>query len=67
MILTTEVHLIIYVTSVALLWEENNWNSFLISMIINWIVFTAVLIFSLLLLALIILHFFLIFNNITTY
>ena len=39
----------------------------MLSMVINWIVFSAVLIFSLLLLGLIILHFFLIYRDITTY
>jgi hypothetical protein len=37
------------------------------SMIVTWLVFAAVLIFSILLLGLIILHFFLIYNNLTTY
>jgi hypothetical protein len=67
MILVAEAHLFIYLTSVLLLWTENNWNNFIASMIAVWIVFAAVLVFSILLLGLIILHFYLIYHNITTY
>jgi hypothetical protein len=67
MILTAEGHLFSFLLSVIMLWVEDLWRDYLVSMVLTWIIFAVVVLFSLLLLALIILHFFLIWRNITTY
>lgn len=67
MILLVFANMMVYLVSVALLWVENKWKHFLIPMVINWLISTPVLILAILVLALAILHFFLIYHGLTTF
>jgi hypothetical protein len=67
MIAAVFANMLLYLTSVATLWAQNNWKEYLVAMVINWILFSVVLVFSLLVLGLIVLHLYLIYKGLTTF
>ena len=67
MICAAFIHLFLFILSLGLLWGENNWQMYIFQIILSWILGVVVLIFIFLLLGLIILHFYLIRNNLTTF
>jgi hypothetical protein len=67
MICSAFAYLTIYVTSIALLWSENEWQTYVAKMVTGWVIGMFSAIFTLLLLALILLHVFLMYNNLTTF
>ena len=67
MLFSALANLIIYVSSVAVLWAENKWENYVNRMIANWTIGFVALIFLFLVLALTILHLYLIRNGLTTF
>jgi ABC-type bacteriocin/lantibiotic exporter with double-glycine peptidase domain len=61
------VNFILYLTAVALLWQEGNWGSFLTAMIFSWVFSVIIGVFSILLTGLVIFHMFLIAIGKTTF
>ena len=67
MIYSALAHLLLYLIALLLLWIENAWQYYLPSMILAWITALLSLGFSVLLIALIALHMFLIYHHMTTF
>jgi hypothetical protein len=67
MIISALIYMLLFLVSVGLVYQEQNWNTFLPAMIISWIAFGLTLPFSLLLLILTSFHFNLIRTGMTTY
>jgi hypothetical protein len=57
----------IFIIATALLWQEGFWHDYLTEMILIWISFAVLSVFSFLILNLFILHLYLIYAGLTTY
>jgi hypothetical protein len=67
MIISVFLNMALYLVSVGLLWAEGGWREYLPHMIVNWIICVPVALLALSILALILLHFFLICRGLTTF
>lgn len=67
MIIAVFLHMLVYLIAVGLLWSEGGWREFTGQMAANWAISFVILIFSILLLGLISLHLYLIYNGLTTF
>jgi palmitoyltransferase len=67
MIFAALTNMLAFLGSVALLWLEGRWHMFLVGMIVNWVMFAVVAVFSLLISGLICLHLYLIYKDTTTF
>ena len=67
MLFSALANLIIYVSSVAVLWAEDKWDNYFNRMVANWTAGLVALIFLLLVFSLTILHLYLIKNGLTTF
>ena len=67
MIIAVFLHMLVYLITVGLLWAEGKWREFIAEMAANWAISFAILVFSILLLGLISLHLYLIYNGLTTF
>lgn len=67
MIIAVFMHMLVYLVAVGLLWAEGQWREFTGQMAANWAISFVILIFSILLLGLISLHLYLIYNGLTTF
>ena len=67
MIFSALTHLLLYIIALAILWHESSWTAYLAQMICNWAAGFVAAVFSMLISGLILLHLFLIYNNLTTF
>jgi hypothetical protein len=67
MIISVFTNMALYLASVCMLWWENRWREYLPQMIVNWAISLPVALLALSVLALIVLHFFLICKGMTTF
>ena len=67
MILVTLINMIVYVVGMIMLWTEDQWREYIGPMIALWIFSVVPVIFAILLINLVALHFYLICKGITTY
>lgn len=67
MIFSALVNLALFLVGISMLWNEGEWNYYIVKMIISWIAGGVVAVFVLLILALVSFHIYLICKGKTTY
>jgi hypothetical protein len=67
MIYAALAHLFMFILALALLWSEGTWQSYLGEMVTSWIAGTVSVIFLIMVSALVALHMFLIWHDMTTF